>query len=190
MSGGSFDYMFTHVKPLSEYPLKKMAETLEGLEFAGAAAAATRRCLNLLTEAETLAETLTDPWRAVEWWYSSDWGLDQMREEVERYAPPDGRQAEDVLYRLVDVGDKVFELRPVTLRQKEDASVQSVEPINIPRIQLPVDAFSKIQSPLRPLLLRVLEILREELREPGHCAGRSEVLLMNGIRRAFEETPA
>lgn len=81
-----------------------------------------------------------------------------------------------------------------TDRERVEAvpSEQPVEPINIARIELPARgvAFPKVPPPLRPLLVRVLEALSEELREPGRRAGRSEVLLMNEIRRVFEETAA
>jgi len=53
-------------------------------------------------------------------------------------------------------------------------------------------AFPKVPVELRPLFLDVMDALRDELREPGHRAGRSEVLLMNQIRHLFEgyTTPA
>lgn len=115
MSGGSYDYLFARVRPLSEqrHQLESMATRLEGLEWGAQAAAVTRRCLNLIDEAERLADTLVGTWRAVEWWDSCDWSEDQAREDVERYVPPDGQLAKDVLYRLVDVGNGVVELRPV-----------------------------------------------------------------------------
>lgn len=115
MSGGSYDYLFTRVRPLGEQrtQLEEMAVRLEGLPWAAQAAAETRRCLKMIDDAERIAETLTDVWHAIEWWDSGDWGEDGARKVVEAYQPPEARRAEDVVYRLVDVGGGVFELRPV-----------------------------------------------------------------------------
>jgi hypothetical protein len=98
MSGGSYDYLFTRVRSLGEQrgDLERMAIRLEGLPWATEAAAATRRCLTMVDEAERLAETLSDVWHAIEWWDSGDWGEDDARGEVEAYTPPSSSQrAED-----------------------------------------------------------------------------------------------
>lgn len=117
MSGGSFNYMYTHVKPLTEYPLERMATLLEGLEWAGSAGAETRRCLRLIEEADAVAETLTDVWHAIEWWYSGDWNQADAREVVEPWRPPEtithvGPDPAQK-YRLIDIGNGRYELRPV-----------------------------------------------------------------------------
>lgn len=116
MSGGSYNYLCWNTESLSErrYDLQSMVERLEGLAWAAQAAAASRRVLTLLDEAQQLAGSLTDAWHAIEWWDSCDWVEQGAREEVEGYEPPDGMPIEDVLYRLVDVGGKVYKLCPVT----------------------------------------------------------------------------
>lgn len=115
MSGGSYDYLCYNTDSLSQRrsDLVRMTERLEGLPWAGQAAAATRRCLALVDEAERLADSLSDTWHAIEWWDSCDWSEEDARREAEAYAPPDGQRAEDVLYRLVEVGPGVVELRAV-----------------------------------------------------------------------------
>lgn len=69
--------------------------------------------LTAIDDAERLAESLYDVWHAIEWWDSGDWGEERARQNVEGYQIPDGKVAEDVLYRLVDVGSGVVELRAV-----------------------------------------------------------------------------
>lgn len=115
MSGGSYDYLYTRARPLGDQrnDLERMAIRLEGLPWAAQAAAATRRCLTAIDDAERLAESLYDVWHAIEWWDSGDWGEERARQNVEGYQIPDGKVAEDVLYRLVDVGSGVVELRAV-----------------------------------------------------------------------------
>jgi len=115
VSGGSYNYLCYHSDSLSEHraDLASMADRLEGLPWKPDAAVATRRCLALIEEAQRLAESLSHAWHAIEWWDSGDWGEDAAREDVEAYQPANGQRAEDVLYRLVNVGNGVFELRPV-----------------------------------------------------------------------------
>lgn len=119
MSGGSYNYLYCHVRGLEEQrgDLESMARRLEGLPYAAAAAFETRRCLRMLDELERVAQSLSDAWHAVEWWDSCDYAEDQVRAVVEpwrppvhvEYAGPDPTRT----YRLVDVGGGVFELRPV-----------------------------------------------------------------------------
>lgn len=127
MSGGSFDYLFcwsatgrglgTHQENLN-----RMAERLEGLPYAAEAAEQTRRVLRLLAAAEALAESLSDVWHDVEWWVSGDYGERAVIDTCTAYQPPGldavegDRRAPDpaVLYRLVDVGGGVYELRAVS----------------------------------------------------------------------------
>jgi hypothetical protein len=125
VSGGSYNYLCWNASSLTEHrgSLESMTERLEGLPWGAQAAAASRRCISLLDEAERLANSLQDAWHAIEWWDSCDWSQDGAREHVERYVPPDGIPAEDVLYRLVDVGAGVFELRPVP-RDDESTSTE------------------------------------------------------------------
>ncbi len=120
MSGGSYDYLAHRGTHLGRYTgaLERMAQRLEGLSWAGPAAAETRRVIRMLDEAERLADTLEAPWHAIEWWDSNDWGEDDARKDVEPWRPveqvrhdgPDPQQ----LYRLVHTGDGVYELRPIT----------------------------------------------------------------------------
>lgn len=106
MSGGSYNYLCYHSDSLSEHrsDLESMAERIEGLAYAGQAAADTRRVLALLDEAQRLAGHLADVWRAVEWWDSGDYGEDQVVEEMAKYVPLGEQPAEDptALERLTD----------------------------------------------------------------------------------------
>ncbi len=101
--------------------LENIAVRLEGLPYAAEAAAQTRRVLRLVDVAGALADSLADAWRAVEWWDSGDSGESAVIRECESYqapslaAPEGDLRAPDpgVLYRMVDVGGGVYELRPV-----------------------------------------------------------------------------
>lgn len=120
MSGGSYNYLCFNTDDIGSRrsDLAAMAERLEGLEWAGHAAAATRRLVVLLDQAAREASSLRDVWYAIEWWDSCDWGEDQAREDVEPWRPADQveRNGPDplLLYRLVDAGTGIYELRPVT----------------------------------------------------------------------------
>lgn len=87
MSGGSYNYLFCHVRGLEEQrsDLEAMATRLAGLPYAQSAAEATRHVIALLDQAEAAAQALAEVWRAVEWWDSADYGEDQVREVVEEY---------------------------------------------------------------------------------------------------------
>lgn len=119
MSGGSYNYLYSWPEDLTSRrnDLEEMAKRLEGLAWAGPAAAETRRIIHLLDEAEATARTLHDAWHAIEWWDSCDWGEDQAREDVEPYRPA-VQQAHngpdpEALYRLIDVGEGRYELRAI-----------------------------------------------------------------------------
>jgi hypothetical protein len=101
MSGGSYNYLYgaTSLDELlaKRHVLQEMADRLAGLdeaEFPGATAAAreTAYLLNLLrvwdnhTEART--RLVSDVWHAVEWWDSSDYGPDQVREALAKLVDP------------------------------------------------------------------------------------------------------
>lgn len=125
MSGGSYDYLhcWDAVGDLSgrRHQLARMAERLEGLPCGGEAAAQTRRVLRLLDAAEAVALSLSDVWHDVEWRDSGDYGENEMIAACEAYQAPAVDAPEgnvrtpdpDVLYRMVDVGDGVYELRAV-----------------------------------------------------------------------------
>lgn len=124
MSGGSYDYLCLRVHALEDQRgmLENMAIRLEGLPYAAEAAAQTRRVLKLVDAASVLADSLSDVWRAVEWWDSGDSGEDPVIRECAAYqvpalvAPEADLQAPNpaMLYRMVDVGGGVYELRPVS----------------------------------------------------------------------------
>jgi hypothetical protein len=82
MSGGSYDYLYWQVGELGgrREELERMAVRLEGLPFAAAAAVATRRILESISD-----EKLAEVWRAVEWWDSGDYGESQVRQAVAEY---------------------------------------------------------------------------------------------------------
>jgi len=130
MSGGSYDYLFTRVHALDDQRtmLENMAVRLEGLPYAAEVAEQTRRVLRLVDVANALADSLTDVWRAVEWWDSGDSGEPAVIRECEAYRAPalvapegDLRAPDpDMLYRMVDVGGGVYELRPVAGGEGQD----------------------------------------------------------------------
>lgn len=132
MSGGSYNYLCFNTDNVGgrRSDLAEMAERLEGLEWAGHAAAATRRLVVLLDLVEQEAASLSDVWHAIEWWDSCDWGKDQAREKVEPWRPaaPVEYRGPDplLLYRLVDAGAGIFELRPV---ERETAVVTLVDAV-------------------------------------------------------------
>lgn len=123
MSGGSYNYLFTRVQALDDQrsTLEEMAKRLEGLPYAFEAAAQTRRVLRLLNAANAVADSLTEVWHDVEWWDSADYGEATVIRTCETYRAPALDVPEgDVLppnpeavYRIVDVGAGVYELRPV-----------------------------------------------------------------------------
>lgn len=124
MSGGSYDYLCLRVHALEDQRgmLENMAMRLEGLPYAAEAAVQTRRVLRLVDTSTGLADSLTDVWRAVEWWDSNDSSEAGAIEECRKYQAPaletseGDAQAPDpgLLYRLVDVGGGAYELRPVS----------------------------------------------------------------------------
>lgn len=91
MSGGSFDYLGLRVRPLGEQrdALERMAAKLDEVAPGSPVAQGTRRCLELLDEADRLAGALADTWYGVEWWYSGDWSWEQAAEEIAAYKPPE-----------------------------------------------------------------------------------------------------
>ena len=87
MSGGSYDYLCFKADDLSGHrgTVEAMAQRLEGLPYASAAAADTRRILTLLDDAQALAERLADAWHAIEWWDSGDSSEQGAREALAAY---------------------------------------------------------------------------------------------------------
>lgn len=92
MSGGSYNYLFRDdLADLlgKETELREMADRLAGLGYAEDAARETEELLTMLRQwrirAEVRVRRLSDVWHAVEWWDSSDWGEDKVREAVAAY---------------------------------------------------------------------------------------------------------
>lgn len=87
MSGGSYNYLATHVTGLEDRSddIVRMAARLDGLGYATEAAAETRKVLEILDEAEKVAQRLYDVWHAVEWWDSGDSGEEQVRKAVSEF---------------------------------------------------------------------------------------------------------
>lgn len=92
MSGGSYNYLCYRTEHIGarKGDLDAMADRLKELvrrdPVMMAAWTATRRVQSLLAQAEQAASELTDVWKAVEWYDSSDWGLDQVVQAGEEYA--------------------------------------------------------------------------------------------------------
>jgi hypothetical protein len=83
MSGGSYNYLCyrSHGLDVQRGDVVAMADRLFQLGHV-AEAEATRRCLDLLDQAEAAATVLEDVWKAVEWADSGDRGLDDVEGEV------------------------------------------------------------------------------------------------------------
>jgi hypothetical protein len=93
MSGGSYNYLCNSwdVEDLLRHKsdLSDMTDRLAALGYAEDAAKETYLLLVLLRQMETRVEVhlqrLTDVWKAVEWWDSSDWGEDAVKEALAKY---------------------------------------------------------------------------------------------------------
>lgn len=93
MSGGSFNYL-CHTWDLDDLltkmgDLEAMSQALAGLGYAKDAARETEELLVILRQwqvrTEIRLEGLTPVWKAMEWWRSSDWSEDDLREELAKY---------------------------------------------------------------------------------------------------------
>lgn len=92
MSGGSYNYLYSHVKGLEAQreDIEAMRDRLQGLEaerIPGAAFAArqTRMVLNHLKLAEEHAQRLAEVWQAVEWVDSGNWHEADLGQALEDY---------------------------------------------------------------------------------------------------------
>ena len=88
MSGGSYDYL--HQRPLCERVVyvRQMRDRLRGLQHIPTFALAyqrTEEVLSMLVAAQAFADTLDEPWHAIEWWDSGDWGEDQAMEALAKW---------------------------------------------------------------------------------------------------------
>lgn len=92
MSGGSFDYLcFKDADELLEHldTIQEMADELAKLGYANDAAKETQTLLlnyrAFLNRSQTALERLQPVWKAMEWWHSSDWGEDRLKETLAEY---------------------------------------------------------------------------------------------------------
>lgn len=94
MSGGSFGYLFVKDEAdimsngLSD--LEAMTYELEALVPGHPAAVRTKALYEQMAAAlghDRLAD-IRDVWRAVEWWRSNDWSVEQVREALDAYEAP------------------------------------------------------------------------------------------------------
>lgn len=92
MSGGSYNYLYSHVRGLDAQrdDLDAMRIRLEASGYE-APARATREVIRALDSAERMAGALEKVWLAVEWADSGDYGEDQVREAVDSFVawPPE-----------------------------------------------------------------------------------------------------
>lgn len=126
MSGGSYNYLYSHVNGLEAQrgDLADMSDRCASLGYDDAAAD-TLRVLALIGEAERQADRLEDVWHAVEWFDSNDWSLDQAKEKLDKYRaqrtpvaarPEDGAPPPPNLlgWRYVSPAGQVYVLTPET----------------------------------------------------------------------------
>jgi len=93
MSGGSFNYLCNTwdldglLTKMGD--LEAMSQALAALGYAKDAARETEELLVILrqwqVQTEVRLERLTPVWKAMEWWRSSDWSEDDLREELAKY---------------------------------------------------------------------------------------------------------
>ena len=93
MSGGSFNYL-CQTWDLDDLltkmgDLEAMSRALATLGYAKDAARETEELLVILrqwqVQTEVRLERLSPVWKAMEWWRSSDWSEDDLREELAKY---------------------------------------------------------------------------------------------------------
>lgn len=98
MSGGSFNYLYGHVRDPGEliqrqYDLREMLEALENDFPDSRATSDTRILLDFIDlcmkEIEKRGVALADVWHAMEWWHSNDYLKDQVETEIEKYKRPE-----------------------------------------------------------------------------------------------------
>jgi hypothetical protein len=94
VSGGSFNYLCHRPSDMvleARGDLEKMAVELELLATRAVpnalpAAEETRRLLGVPTDIlDGIVDPLRDVWKAVEWWFSSDWSFDRVTEALEAF---------------------------------------------------------------------------------------------------------
>ena len=92
MSGGSYNYLYSHVSGLEAQrgDIEAMRDRLLELEDQGVRGAAkagrlTRYVLIHLDLAEAKAQEVADAWHAIEWRDSSDYGDDTMKEALAKW---------------------------------------------------------------------------------------------------------
>jgi hypothetical protein len=88
MSGGSHNYLYRQIDTegcIHLADLDGMASRLEEIAPGSAAAADTRRLVDLIRRAATGDGALAEVWRSVEWFDSRDYGEDQALEQIAAY---------------------------------------------------------------------------------------------------------
>ena len=90
MSGGSFNYLFAKQV---EFPLDDLKAIYEIIKtIAPPNSMAVNRTLEFIEAIESLQEEgdhpLREVWRAVEWYVSNDYGVDQVIEAINEYDGP------------------------------------------------------------------------------------------------------
>jgi hypothetical protein len=92
MSGGSYNYLcYKQADDILENlgNLQDMADRLAGLGYAEDAATETQELLLIIRQYQNRINAslkrLTDVWRAVEWWDSSDSGEESVKKALENY---------------------------------------------------------------------------------------------------------
>jgi hypothetical protein len=81
MSGGSFDYLCYLSFDGTHQRLLSMADAIDEAVGDSAAARETRKLANDLE----IPQDLRDVWRAVEWWKSNDYGIEQAQAAIDEF---------------------------------------------------------------------------------------------------------
>lgn len=93
MSGGSYDYLYG-ASDLEELlgrrnSLREMAERLNGMVDAEDVFGETEELILMIKAVERRVavrlKRLAPVWKAVEWYDSSDWGVDQLKQAITEY---------------------------------------------------------------------------------------------------------
>lgn len=91
MSGGYYNYLYCRIDSLidREYDLEEMANDLADLGYAYDAALATGKLISKIRQFKKdiikNSESLSEVWKAMEYWRSGDWGEDSLKEALDKY---------------------------------------------------------------------------------------------------------
>lgn len=99
MSGGSWSYLYCkEIDDLLQYEglIEDMADRLASLGYANDAAKETQELVLVIRQfrnhAGTIKDRLSDIWRAIEWWDSSDSGEDGVKNALKEYRGDNAEQ--------------------------------------------------------------------------------------------------